>query len=553
MAKKYLTLEEAAETLGLAKDQLNRLRERGEIRGFADRGSWKFREEDIEEFRRSQQADSSPDFPIIPDEDAGSVLEDDQISDLSSSDSDVRLFFDESLFEDDDDLKKLKDSDSDVQLTGDSGPKLESAGENLAKTSTWEPSVDLTDSDSDVKLVGSRTDADIDLAELARTTSMSDSESMDDSAANLTVPGSGINLMDSDSDVRLTEKPVPSDEDDDDSGISLFDDLDSDSDVKLTGLDDLLNDDDADGSGLSRTDSDIRLMEDPVPARSERKPNAGILPPQDSDLKLIDSGSRVKNEEPDSGITLAARGSSLSLDADESGISLEIDSGISLEADDSGISLESFDSGASLDDDSGISLDAADSGISLELDDDSGISLNDGDDMGRTMPMGSVVGARALMEDSTDSTTQFELPTPKKASGRQGADDARTMAMDSVDETDAFEDVDADGGFEDDDYADDAYADDEFADDDMGDETYGDDEFEDEGGDEGFAPAAPGRSAARADLNWTTGTKVMLGIGSLLSVLCGLVGIELVRTMWLWTHTDGTKSPILEMIGGLFG
>ena len=52
MAKKYLTLEEAAEMLGLPSEQVVRAREQGELRGFADRGSWKFRESDIQEFAR---------------------------------------------------------------------------------------------------------------------------------------------------------------------------------------------------------------------------------------------------------------------------------------------------------------------------------------------------------------------------------------------------------------------------------------------------------------------------------------------------------------------
>jgi excisionase family DNA binding protein len=561
MAKRYLSLDEAAQKLGIAKDQLVRFREQGDIRGFADRGSWKFREEDVEEFLRSRQTDSSPDFPIIPAEDAESVLDDEHSDDLSSSDSDVRLYFDQSLFDDDEeDLKKLKDSDSDVRLTGDSGPNLESAApvDDLSATSMWEPSANLTDSDSDVKLVGSRTDADIDLADLGQSF-----EDPADSATN-------FSLADSDSDVRLAESS-PEDEKDD-SGISLFEDLDSDSDVKLTGLDDLLADDDdsRDARGLQRTDSDIRLMDDDAADVFEDSKTAKLtsIPADDSDLKLIDSaGSRVRREEPDSGITFEPQGSALSLDADESGISLDLDSGISLEADDSGISLHSFDSGAKLADDSGISLDASDSGISLDLADDSGISLDDDNAMGRTMPMGSVPGARSAMEDSQESTTQFQSPGGRKNQDSvfnlEGMDDdepksKKTMAMQPASRKvlDTDDDITDQGeDFSDESYDDDSYAEDEFSDD-MGDDTYADDEFgdgddsEEESG--GFvSPAASGR-ARSADVDWGTGTKVMLGIGSLLSVLCGLVGVELVRTMWLWTQTDGTKSAILEMIGGLF-
>ena len=45
----------------------------------------------------------------------------------------------------------------------------------------------------------------------------------------------------------------------------------------------------------------------------------------------------------------------------------------------------------------------------------------------------------------------------------------------------------------------------------------------------------PGR-AGRADVDWGIGTKVMIGISALVSVMCAVVGIELVRTMWLWTQ-----------------
>ena len=63
--KKYLSLEEAAAQLKITRDQLIRLRESGDIRGFADRGTWKFRLEDIEEFARTRQSDSNPEVPMF--------------------------------------------------------------------------------------------------------------------------------------------------------------------------------------------------------------------------------------------------------------------------------------------------------------------------------------------------------------------------------------------------------------------------------------------------------------------------------------------------------
>lgn len=52
MAKRYLSIDEASEKLGIAKEELNRLRQKGEIRGFADRGTFKFKEDDVDELAR---------------------------------------------------------------------------------------------------------------------------------------------------------------------------------------------------------------------------------------------------------------------------------------------------------------------------------------------------------------------------------------------------------------------------------------------------------------------------------------------------------------------
>jgi excisionase family DNA binding protein len=593
MAKKYLSLEEAASQLGISADQLKRFREQGDIRGFADRGSWKFREQDIEEFLRTRQTDSSPDFPIITGESSSSVLQEPDFEDLSSSDSDVRLFFDESMFEDDSDAKELANSGSDVQLSGDSGPGLESGPEEVLEFSGWDGDAKISDSDSDVKLVGAGTEAEIDLAS---TGSLNDSDS-----DVLLADESELNFSDSDSDVRLSEEVV------DNTGEMTFIGSDSDSDVKLMGGDDfLVEDSDSDvklSAGLDRTDSDIRLADSP----SSTNNRTILLPPipDDSDLKLIPSGSGIRTQ----GI-----GSGIGLDADESGISLEMDSGISLEADDSGISLESFDSGAKLgddsgislesfdsgvdlSDDSGISLDAGDSGISLEYDDDSGISMQP-DDMGRTMPMQAIPGAKAALSDSNAMTTQFDMPaqnygkdsefelaglddddddvgtntsvltfeddeddasktvvvptpTAKTAAPVKSGATAKPSAKKSAPVEDEIED-DLEDSFDDDGGLDDDYSDDE------NEGVHDAEDFDDEDFEEGQSQVggfqAPARGGARADVDWGVGIKSLIGFTTLLSVFCAVIGIELIRTMWLWTQPGSTATPsaVLQTIGGLF-
>ena len=260
MAKKYVSFREAAKSLGITADELEQHRAAGAIRGFADRGSWKFRKQDVAEFSRSRQADSSPDIPLSDDaSDTGKGVSDQ----LESSDSDVRLFSQESAI-DDEDFTDVSDSDSDVRLAGDSGPLLESDDSSASNTSAIQFDGDsdeaMSDSDSDVKLSVDRTDSDIRLAD---------------------------DQSDSDSDVVVS----------------------ADSDLRL-------RDDQADTEAISlQDDSDLKLIDD-----------SGIsLEADDSGISLegIDSGfgddSGITLDAPDSGIAIAAD--------QDSGISLEGDMG----------------------------------------------------------------------------------------------------------------------------------------------------------------------------------------------------------------------------------
>ncbi|MFM8729570.1 MAG: helix-turn-helix domain-containing protein, partial [Planctomycetaceae bacterium] len=239
MAKKYLSLEEAASLLGMSVDAVRRAREKGDLRGFQDRGSWKFREQDIDEFRRSQQADSSPDMPMLS-ADGG--------LNLSSSDSDVRLMADPA----DDDLGDLVNSGSDVRLSGDSGPKLDkqtAVPDSDSDVKLFSADILSSDSDSDVKLSAAqgRTDSDIRLAppdsDLKLIPRSSSTKAGDDSGISLEVAGSGARLN---SDDLLAEI---------DSGISLSAD---DSGISLESFDSQTRADDS-GISLDAGDSGISL------------------------------------------------------------------------------------------------------------------------------------------------------------------------------------------------------------------------------------------------------------------------------------------------------
>lgn len=60
MVQGYYTLEEAASILGLGAEKLSQMAQKREIRAFADRGTWRFRTQDVEEMARRLGLGSNP-------------------------------------------------------------------------------------------------------------------------------------------------------------------------------------------------------------------------------------------------------------------------------------------------------------------------------------------------------------------------------------------------------------------------------------------------------------------------------------------------------------
>ncbi len=164
MVQEYLNLDDAASALGISKEELNRKAQRREIRAFADRGTWKFRKQDIEEHSRQAGIGSGAEivFGDLDDElpalDSGSsdqiLLNEQAIADSpggsgariigmdehgrTPSDSDVRLVPETS---------GKKGSDSDVKLVGGLKPPSDSDVKVVATPQEGS-------SDSDVKIKG---------------------------------------------------------------------------------------------------------------------------------------------------------------------------------------------------------------------------------------------------------------------------------------------------------------------------------------------------------------------------------------------------------------
>ena len=531
--KKYLGLEEAAALLKIKPDELIRLREKGEVRGFADRGTWKFRSEDIEEFARRRQPDSDPDVAIYDEEDDDALGRQATVIRKgrgSSSDSDVRLVMDDDLkgglTGSSGELPVLDpgQSDSDVKLIGDSGPRMK------------------PDSDSDVKLVNPKL--------------LSDS----DSDVKLVSPAK--RMSDSDSDVRLAKT---------DSDVRLVPLSDSDSDVKL-----IQQGTRGKKKSEATSDSDVALL----PSRKDSL---------DFDSDASNSGSALFDDDPgitlpaDSGIQLGGD-SGFRLFNDDSGIQLQApaDSGILLEGD-SGLTLDHGDSSITLADDSGMKVRSALSSPKLkggssknlkgrgkkvdDLDSTAPMLLardrDSSDDLGATSPM-------LLQDDDLNATMDVPLLSDDDDNGETSVimfDDEDTdqtsatvvkKGRKSVDESmfDLEEDGEAADEFEEDELE-------------VSDEVLGEDdeledldafESDDDEFDEGFesgasrigfgAPAA-GKIAAPQEVEWGTGFFLGLLASTLLLLVGALMSVDLLRTTWAGDRPV-YQGELIDKMGDLF-
>jgi excisionase family DNA binding protein len=188
MVQEYLNLE-AAQQLGMSKEDLAKKAQKREIRAFADRGTWKFRKQDIEEHARQAGIGSGAEI-VFGDMDEG-------LPELDSGSSDQILLSDQTLAETPSGSgKRVIGMDEFGRTPSDSDVRL--VPESTAKKG----------SDSDVKLVGgTKPPSDSDVKVVAAGTAEGP-----DSDVKIKGPAPG------DSDVRLDRAKAPSD-----SGIRMAD------------------------------------------------------------------------------------------------------------------------------------------------------------------------------------------------------------------------------------------------------------------------------------------------------------------------------------------
>lgn len=519
--KKYLSLEEAAELLKIKPDELIRLREKGDVRGFADRGTWKFKSEDVEELKRRRQPDSAPEVPMMADDDDMSrqptIISKGRSG--ATSDSDVRLVPDNKL------RAKLTGSSAEIPTMGDSDSDVRLAGAVTRELP----------SDSDVQLVTPRTadsDSDVKLADTDSDVRLSDS----DSDVRLAPPSP------SDSDVKLVERGRKKRSSDSDVTLlprggqkakeesSLFDDS------PLSGSESVLMED----VGLGLTDSDIRL-------------GSGLA--GDSGIALsspADSGILLEGPAP-GGSDFPMLGGTLS-ESSENELVIEEDSGISIESD-SGIQL-SGDSGIRLEADSGIRLtDSSSSGVKKgkkrnELDSAVPMLLSK-DDAART-------DVEVPMLDEGSEFETLNLP-PKKKKGKGDTSvvvfegDDSGMGLEGSSDDLAIDELGSSSVDEELEVAEDILEDEDAeqmevfdSDDSVFDESFV------EGGSSVAIPTYSSRIQMMPEVEWGTGTIALLAATAVALSIGALAAVDLLRTTWASGSNAVYQGELLGMLTGLF-
>ena len=139
MASKFVTLAEAAQQLGITPDAVNELRQRGDLYGYRDGTSWKFKPEDVERVLEQRQSGGE-----LSEEFTADILGDSQeISDLPL---DLPI-----------DPDDVDDSAEDVVLLSEF--ELGESGPSASATVIGQPGLPLSSLDSDVKLATTGDDA----------------------------------------------------------------------------------------------------------------------------------------------------------------------------------------------------------------------------------------------------------------------------------------------------------------------------------------------------------------------------------------------------------
>lgn len=474
MSQKFISLDDAAEKLGASKEQLNKLREAGDLRAYRDGSSWKFRTEEIEKL----EAEGLPTGEGNDDDlmlDPGAGLE---LGDLSADDE---------------------------------------AGPPTPGLDPLEP-VDAADDKSDDDDIGLGIEplGDGDDAESILLTGDDELEGGIPRPQSTIIGKSELSLED---DLQLAggsdlgPPPVAPAKPDAPAG-SAFDDLEE-----------LELDLEAESS---------RILDSKVTAKAKEAAasDSGELE-LDDELELDLAGSALSEDPSGSDILGGDNTSNLDLAGSISGISGADAIDLSEDEDDD-LVLGGSDDGGLAAGDSGINLSPSDSGFALDEVplDLGGSAIGSALDLAALSAAGSSaagVSGVSSLGSAISGGEDFQL-TPADGGDEDEEDSSQIVALEEVGEEDddlpGFEPVDDDdddleGGFGGG----------------MGTETVG-------------APAAMGSGQEIPFPGWIVG---LLGAGFFSMLLCGLMAMDLVQSMWAWEEPFSVTSSIMDGLLGIFG
>jgi hypothetical protein len=395
MVQGYYTLDEAAKILGMNTEDLSHMAQKREVRAFADRGTWRFRTQDIEELARRKGLGSNPDLQL-GEATPPSKKSDTPVRQAAGSDPALLNF---GMGADD----QVEIGQEIISETPSGSRKVPgSKGGSSSKRLGPKSPPPKPGSDSDVRLVADGSDVTFQVA--------------------------------ADSDVRVVESPsgpkssvrrkAPMKED---SGVRLVPmGSESDSDVKIVPD----SKDNVDSIGLhsskSGTDSDIRVE---THAGGTKGPEDSFLTEEidlDAELRAAEEAAKAKKSsklKKDAGpFELseadidAKKGSSIETKGSpesSSEFDLSIDSGSSIELDSGELASPKGEEVALGEAPKGVTG-GSDSGIQLQKPADSGISLEQGGDSSDEIEFELSLDAESStpkpkVAPSADSSSEFEL------------------------------------------------------------------------------------------------------------------------------------------------
>ncbi|HEY4313519.1 MAG TPA: helix-turn-helix domain-containing protein [Pirellulales bacterium] len=495
---KFVTLAEAAQQLGVSEEEVNELRLRGDLYGYRDGTSWKFKPEDIDRVAEKRSGGA-----VSSDLSGEFIMGDSQ----EISDAPIDLVIDPDDIDDSSDEVVLL---SEFEL-GESGP-------SASATIIGKPGLPLSSAESDVKLRS----LDDDIAGASNTmigrpgSPLRPNESAikleavggeEPSASNTMIGTPGQPLGPAESAVRLQ---------------SVGPELESPSSTIIgkPGQPPSADESVIKLSAFEDNDFDLGTFPTSPPAGS------GVVPPPKAGSSTVFAGEAIPDPVIDSGITLGDEHS---------------DDDFVLGGPGSDITISPGDSGISLVDpaDSGLSLDAP-----IELRSDGGEASFEMSESGEDLSGVTEFDSDEVMELKTSD--EFLL-TPMAPEGEEASEDSGSQVI-AIDSGSPFEGSDssmfaaADGAMST-----------------MLEEDVGGGPSLAEGG-LGGGGASPAFAASGAQVQsfgvetpYPVWVVLLMGFCLLFLALCGMMMYDLMRNMWSWNAPYSVNSTIMDAIMGLFG